>query len=129
MLEASALGLLALSSGRHRPPDWPTFLGIILLLCVNSTIGVFAERRAFRAVSSLRQSSKFATSLAMTTKVKRDGLWSRVPASRLVPGDIMRLQTEDVVLANCRVTCGSLYLFESDADVNSRKRVDDPCFL
>ncbi|KAJ6532060.1 hypothetical protein B0H19DRAFT_1189852 [Mycena capillaripes] len=122
MLEASAFGLLILSSGNHRPPDWPTFLGLLFLLSINAALGVFAERRGFRAVSGLIQSEKFST----IAKVKRDGVWSDIDASQLVRGDIIALKAEDFILATCRLTSGSLYIDAPWQDEN-RKRVGDLC--
>ncbi|KAJ7679061.1 hypothetical protein DFH06DRAFT_1032675 [Mycena polygramma] len=122
MLEASAIVLLVLSSGRNRPPDWPTCLGILVLLGVNSAVGIFAERRAFRAASSLKRLTLFAP-----VKVKRDGLWLEIDASHLVPGDTIVLRRKDVVPADCRLTAGPLYIDTSQPGGLST-RVDGVCF-
>ncbi|KAF7336830.1 Plasma membrane ATPase [Mycena venus] len=127
MLEASAIGLLVLSSGSHRPPDWPAFLGIIFVLCMNSALGVFAERRAFRGVDSLRQSAECTTNIATMANVKRDGVWSEIEVSRLVPGDIIALQTGDTIPVNCRLTSARLYI--SYPEDNKRLAVGDSCFV
>ncbi|KAF8206150.1 hypothetical protein K438DRAFT_1714453 [Mycena galopus ATCC 62051] len=124
MLEASAIGLLILSSGAHQPPNWPTFLGIIILLCLNSALGVFVEHRAFRATSSLKE---LATNLVVMVKAKRDGVWSDIDSARLVPGDTIFLRTGDISPADCRVTSGDLYI--SDFEPENRRRMGDPCFL
>ena len=39
VMEGAALVSIALSNGQHRPPDWPDFVGIVLLLLINSAIG------------------------------------------------------------------------------------------
>ncbi|KAJ6507883.1 plasma membrane ATPase [Mycena vitilis] len=122
MLEASAIGWLGLSSGRNRPPDWPTFFGILVLLGVNSAVGVLAERRAFRAASSLKRLTTF-----VPVKVKRDGLWLEIDASHLVPGDTIVLRKKDVVPADCRLTAGPLYIDTSQTDGLSTS-VDGMCF-
>ncbi|KAF7374627.1 Plasma membrane ATPase [Mycena sanguinolenta] len=103
------------------PPDWPTFLGIIMLLCINSLLGLFMERRAFNAAKSLKQSTK---TFAANAKVKRDGSWSDIDRARLVPGDIIALTRKDIVPADCRITAGDLYV----ANLEKRIRVGDLCF-
>ncbi|KAJ7476129.1 hypothetical protein FB451DRAFT_268067 [Mycena latifolia] len=123
ILEVCALGLITLSSGKNRPPDWPTFLGIIAIPCLNAAIGVFAERRAFGSLRDLMQSTRI---MNFKAKVKRDGLWTEIDASQLVRGDIVALQLEDTVPADCRVTTHErgydLYLEDG-----GRRRVGDRC--
>ncbi|KAJ7168515.1 hypothetical protein C8R46DRAFT_1091902 [Mycena filopes] len=110
-IQLSAVGLLVLSSGRHRPPDWPSVLGLVFLLCINCTLDVLAERRAFTAVHALSQSTAFD---GMAVRIKRDGVWSEnLEPSYLVPGDIVSLQSWDVVPANCRLMTGSLWISSS----------------
>ncbi|KAJ7018808.1 hypothetical protein C8F04DRAFT_1404682 [Mycena alexandri] len=109
-LQVIAVGLLVLSSGSHRPPDWPSFLGSIVLLCINCALGVFTERRAYGAVTSLVHSAPFA---ATPVRIKRDGVWSEyMDASGIVPGDIISLGGHDIniVPANCRLVTGSLWI-------------------
>jgi H+-transporting ATPase len=96
VMEGAALVAIALSNGvrslsltlslpRHglvavflpviqqgRPPDWQDFVGIVLLLIINSTIGFIEERNAGNAVKALMDS------LAPKAKVKRSGKWSEV---------------------------------------------------
>ncbi|KAJ7745691.1 hypothetical protein B0H16DRAFT_1557868 [Mycena metata] len=118
--QVSAVGLLVLSSGSHRPPDWPSFLGSIVLLCINCALGVFAERRAFGAVTSLI-SVPFP---AIPVRIKRDGVWSEyTDALGIVPGDIIRLDGQDIVPANCRVVAGSSWISDS-GDPNSHTHRD-----
>jgi H+-transporting ATPase len=97
-MEAAALVAIALSNGEHRPPDWEDFLGIVLLLLVNSAIGFYEERNAGNAVKALMDS------LAPKAKVKRDGNWSEVESSILVPGDMISFKIGDIVPADCRLT-------------------------
>ncbi|KAJ7707459.1 hypothetical protein B0H17DRAFT_1156133 [Mycena rosella] len=105
------------AGGKRRPPDWSTFLGIIIILCLNAATGVYAECRTFGAVSTLMQS----TSVASAT-VKHADLWIQINAPQLVRGDIIALTFEDTVPADCRVIheIGSLY-FED----GHRRRVGD----
>jgi len=80
-------GILVLSNGQDKPPpDWPDFVGIVLLLFVNSAIGFYEEHNAGNAVKALMDS------LAPKAKVKRDGSWSEIESANLVPGDMISFQ-------------------------------------
>ncbi|KAJ6450310.1 hypothetical protein C8R47DRAFT_1261546 [Mycena vitilis] len=97
VMEAAALVAIALSNGGG-PPDWEDFLGITLLLLVNSAIGFYEERGAGNAVKALMDS------LAPKAKVKRTGPWSEIDSAGLVPGDMISLKIGDIVPADCRLT-------------------------
>lgn len=38
VMEGAAIVAIALSNGEGRPPDWQDFIGIVLLLIINSTV-------------------------------------------------------------------------------------------
>ncbi|TFY52141.1 hypothetical protein EVG20_g10688, partial [Dentipellis fragilis] len=97
VMEAAALVAIALSNGEHRAPDWEDFVGIILLLFINSAIGFYEEHNAGNAVKALMDS------LAPKAKVKRDGSWSEIESSILVPGDLVSFKIGDIVPADCRL--------------------------
>ncbi|CDS03438.1 Putative H-transporting ATPase [Lichtheimia ramosa] len=97
VMEAAALVAIAVSNGGGRPPDWPDFVGIILLLLANSVIGFLEERQAGNAVKALMDA------LAPECKVKRDGEWKTMEAASLVPGDIINIKLGDVVPADGRL--------------------------
>ncbi|KAJ6406065.1 hypothetical protein OIU84_009733 [Salix udensis] len=46
VMEAAALMAIALSNGGGRPPDWQDFVGIVVLLVINSTISFIEENNA-----------------------------------------------------------------------------------
>lgn len=98
VMEAAALVAIALSNGEGRAPDWPDFVGIVLLLLINSAIGFYEERNAGNAVKALMES------LAPKAKVKRGGNWSEIESAELVPGDIVAFKIGDIVPADCRLT-------------------------
>lgn len=98
VMEAAALVAIALSNGQGLPPDWPDFVGIVLLLIVNSAIGFYEERNAGNAVKALMDS------LAPKAKVRRDGTWSEIESAILVPGDMVAFKIGDIVPADCRLT-------------------------
>jgi H+-transporting ATPase len=97
-MEGAALVAIVLSNGEHRPPDWQDFVGIMLLLIVNSAIGFYEERGAGNAVKALMDS------LAPKAKVKRAGTWSEIESADLVPGDMISFKIGDIVPADCRLT-------------------------
>lgn len=97
VMEGAALVAIALSNGGGKPPDWPDFVGIILLLLVNSTIGFVEERNAGNAVKALMDS------LAPKARVKRDGVWAEVESAELVPGDLVAFKHGDICPADCRL--------------------------
>jgi len=91
VIEAAALVAIVLSNGQHRPPDWQDFVGIVLLLFINSSIGFYEEHNAGNAVKALMDS------LAPKAKVKRDGNWSEIESAGLVPGDLISFKIGDIV--------------------------------
>ncbi|VDC04710.1 unnamed protein product [Peniophora sp. CBMAI 1063] len=98
VMEAAALVAIAFSNGGGTPPDWEDFVGIVLLLFINSGIGFYEERGAGNAVKALMDS------LAPKAKVRRDGTWSEIESSILVPGDMISFKIGDIVPADCRLT-------------------------
>ncbi|EIE87190.1 hypothetical protein G6F46_002924 [Rhizopus delemar] len=97
VMEAAAIVAIALSNGEGKAPDYPDFIGIVLLLIANAVIGFLEERQAGNAVKALMDS------LAPECKVRRDGEWKTLEASELVPGDIINVKLGDVVPADGRL--------------------------
>ncbi|KAI9318683.1 hypothetical protein BX666DRAFT_1530377 [Dichotomocladium elegans] len=97
VMEMAAIVSIALANGEHRPPDYPDFVGIVLLLLANSLIGFYEERQAGNAVKALMES------LAPECKVKRNGEWKTMEAAELVPGDVISIKLGDVVPADGRL--------------------------
>ncbi|PWN52859.1 plasma-membrane proton-e [Violaceomyces palustris] len=126
VMEGAAIVAIALSNGEGKPPDWQDFVGIVLLLLVNSTIGYVEERNAGNAVKALMDS------LAPKAKCKRDGNWIEIESSDLVPGDVIAFKIGDIVPADCRlfdainVSCDQASLTGESLPVN--KKVGDQCF-
>lgn len=63
-MEAAALMAIALANGDGRPPDWQDFVGIVVLLVINSTISFIEENSAGNAAAALM------AGLAPKTKVE-----------------------------------------------------------
>ncbi|MEU4689948.1 cation-transporting P-type ATPase [Actinoplanes sp. NPDC023714] len=77
--------------------DLPDTVIILLVVSVNTVIGVVQEVRADRAIAALNQMA------APVARVLRDGRDQLVPAAELVRGDYVRLEAGDVVPADLRL--------------------------
>lgn len=75
---------------------------ILLIVIVNAIIGVAQENKAERAIDALKKLS------APNAKVLRQGMRVTVPTEELVPGDILFLETGDLVPADARLITLSL---------------------
>ncbi|QHO27192.1 ATPase [Arachis hypogaea] len=50
---AAIMAAIALAIGGNEPPDWQDFLGIVVLLIINSTIRFIKENNAGKAAATL----------------------------------------------------------------------------
>lgn len=76
-------------------------LGIILLmLIVNAAVGFWQEFKADNAIALLKRR------LALKARALREGVWTEIPASRLVPGDIIKITLGSVIPADVRLIGG-----------------------
>ncbi|GAA0174080.1 primary active transporter [Lithospermum erythrorhizon] len=100
VMEAAAIIAIVLANGQGRPPDWQDFVGIMVLLIINSTISFVEENNAGNAAAALM------AGLAPKTKVLRDGRWSEQDAAILVPGDVISVKLGDIVPADARLLEG-----------------------
>ena len=80
--------------------DWFDFGIILILLVMSAVLGFREEHEAGNAIAALK------AKLAIQARVKRDGVWTTVPARELVPGDILRLRIGDIVPADTRLLDG-----------------------
>lgn len=80
---------------------------IAALLIFNTVLGFFHENRAQSTIAALK------SRLALNASVIRDGIWTTLPASELVPGDIVKLSLGAVVAADVRIRSGSILLDQS----------------
>ncbi|EPS96169.1 hypothetical protein FOMPIDRAFT_1025507 [Fomitopsis schrenkii] len=126
VMEGAALVAIVLSNGEHQPPDWEDFVGIVLLLFVNSGIGFYEERNAGNAVKALMDS------LAPKAKVRRAGQWKEIESSGLVPGDMVSFKIGDIVPADCRLTEAINVSIDQAAltgeSLPQSKKAGDQCF-
>src|SRR5204862_3841688 len=90
--------LLAAAAVTTALRDVPDTAVIVLVIVVNTAVGVAQEVRADRAVGALRRLG------APTARVVRDGVERVLPAAELVRGDLVVLTAGDVVPADVRLT-------------------------
>lgn len=74
--------------------DWADALIILAIVAGSAGLGFTQEARASAAVAALHGR------LALTTRTRRDGLARRIPASELVPGDVIELTAGNLVPAD-----------------------------
>jgi len=70
---------------------------IVVIVLLNAVVGAAQEFRAERAVVALRSMA------APEAQVRRDGRIQSIPASQLVPGDIVLLEAGNIVPADLRL--------------------------
>ncbi|HJO94889.1 MAG TPA: cation-translocating P-type ATPase [Victivallales bacterium] len=70
---------------------------IIILVFINATISFIEERSAKKSIDSLMDMS------APQATVLRNGNWVAIEAKKVVPGDIVKINTGDVIVADLRV--------------------------
>jgi Ca2+-transporting ATPase len=70
---------------------------ILLVILLNTSVGVVQEIRADRAVAALRHMA------APAARVRRDDADVTIPAAGLVPGDVVRVEAGDIVPADLRL--------------------------
>jgi H+-transporting ATPase len=80
---------------------------IAVLLIFNAALSFFQESHAQATLAALK------SRLAFTASVRRDGLWSTIPAANLVVGDIVKLSLGGVVAADVRLVEGAILLDQS----------------
>ena len=93
MIEAAAIISLARQ-------DWADFSVILGLLLYNAAIGFWQDNKAASALAALKKS------LAHQARVLRNGRWTVVEATGLVPGDIVSVNAGEILPADLVLTEG-----------------------
>jgi Ca2+-transporting ATPase len=89
--------------------DWPDTTVILLVIAVNTTVGVAEEVRADRAIAAL------ASLAAPQARVVRDGRAIELPAADVVAGDLLVLAEGDIVAADATVVDAARLLVDESA--------------
>lgn len=74
--------------------EWLDALIVLAIILLSALLTALQERRASRAVEALR------AQVALTAKVRRDGQLREIPASQVVPGDVVELSAGSLVPAD-----------------------------
>ncbi|WP_346434009.1 cation-transporting P-type ATPase [Nonomuraea composti] len=98
--------------------DWADAAVILLVIVVNTTVGVVQEIRADRAITALAQLA------GPEARVVRDGRQQRIPSSDVVVGDVLILAEGDVVPADAEVTESASLLVDESALTGESVPVD-----
>ena len=77
------------------------------LLVVNAVLSFMQERRAAGVVETLRKR------LQVSARVLRDASWQVIPSRELVPGDIIRVRSGDIIPADVKLLSGALKIDQS----------------
>jgi H+-transporting ATPase len=80
---------------------------IAALLVFNAALGLLQESRAQTTLAALK------SRLALNASVRRDGKWVTMPATGLVPGDLVKLSLGAVVAADVQLINGEVLLDQS----------------
>jgi calcium-translocating P-type ATPase len=90
---------LAFLAERYAPGQGMGRLGVAIIgvIVVNGVFSFWQEYKAERALAALREL------LPRVVECLRDGRVERIPATRVVPGDVVLLAEGDIVPADCRV--------------------------
>jgi H+-transporting ATPase len=114
MIEVAALLSLVV---RH----WTDLAIVSAMLLVNALVAFWQEYKAANALDALKEQ------LALTARVKRVGRWRQLPASELVPGDVIRVRLGDVVPADIKLIDGDYLSIDESALTGESLPVDKQC--
>lgn len=102
------LVLLAAAAVSAFTGDVPSFVVVTVIVSMSVAIDVLQERRAENAAEALR------ARVSLTAEVRRDGAFVSLPATEIVPGDVVRLTAGNLVPADARLLDGrDLYVDEA----------------
>ena len=97
ILIAAAIISFVIACVEGEPKEFFEPVLILLIVILNAVMGVMQESKAEKALDALKNMS------APHARVIRDGVEEVIDASRLVPGDIIRLEAGDFVPADARL--------------------------
>ncbi|MGH8316706.1 MAG: plasma-membrane proton-efflux P-type ATPase [Steroidobacteraceae bacterium] len=97
---------------------WDDLAVILLMLFINAGVGFWQEFKADNAIALLKQR------LALRARVKRDGTWKDIEATRLVPGDLVHIKLGNIVPADVKLTDGAYLSVDQSALTGESLPVD-----
>lgn len=109
--------IMILSAVLHKYSDLAV---VSALLLINAVLSFVQEHRAAGVVDTLRRR------LQVSARVLRETNWQLVPARELVPGDIIRLRSGDIIPADVKLLTGTMSVDESALSGESRDADKSP---
>jgi len=101
--------------------DWIEAVAILVIVILNGILGYTQEYRAEQSMAALKKMS------VPSVRVRRDGRLQEISARELVPGDVVVLETGNIVPADGRVTSSVNLRVEEAALTGESEPVDkDP---
>jgi P-type Ca2+ transporter type 2C len=91
---------------------------IVAIVVLNAALGFFQEHRAEQSMAALKRLA------APVVRVRRDAQVLEIPASALVPGDVVLLETGNVVPADARLLRSSTLRVQESALTGESEEVD-----
>ncbi len=88
---------------------WEDFAIIAALLLFNAALDLWQDMKASNALAALKKG------LAPVATARRDGTWSHITASTLVPGDIVKIRLGEIVPADLRLVGGAYAAIDQSA--------------
>lgn len=99
----------AITSSINGDGGYADVIIIMIVVLLNSVLGVYQESKAEKAIESLQEMT------AATTKVIRDGVLQDIKSEDIVIGDIIVLEAGDSVPADCRIIKSASLKIEESA--------------
>ncbi len=97
---------------------WEDFWIIWALLLLNAGVAFWQENKASSAIEALKNT------LALRAKVRRNGKWEEINGSELVPGDIVRVRSGDIIPADIKFIDGDYVSADESALTGESLPVD-----
>ena len=97
---------------------WVDAVAIFVIVVINAAIGFWQEWSAEKSMAALSEMS------APHAVVKRDGSWTDIVATEIVPGDLLRLKAGDIVAADARLLEASRLEIDEAALTGESEPVD-----
>jgi H+-transporting ATPase len=93
---------------------------VAALLVINAILSFTQEHRAAGVVEALRRR------LQVSVRVLRDSIWQVIPARELVPGDIVRMRSGDIIPADVKLLTGTMSVDQSTLTGESKEADKTP---
>jgi H+-transporting ATPase len=97
---------------------WVDLIIVAVLLVFNAVVGFWQEFQAANAVEALKRT------LALRSRVRRDGSWEEIDSAELVPGDLIRLRLGDIIPADVVLAEGDYLSVDQSALTGESLPVD-----